>query len=104
MERVAFRMKLNGGKKDEYRQRHKEIWPELTELLHASGIRDYVIFLDEETDFLFASLKLKTNHSMANIAESPIMHKWWEYMADLMEVGSSKAPIVESLTEVFYME
>jgi L-rhamnose mutarotase len=104
MERVAFRMKLHCGKKDEYRRRHKEIWPELTELLHLSGIQDYVIFLDEETNYLFASLKLIPNHSMSKLAESPIMHKWWDYMADLMEVESSKAPVVELLTEVFYME
>jgi hypothetical protein len=36
----AFRMQLKPGNIDEYRRRHDAIWPELSELLSASGIYD----------------------------------------------------------------
>ena len=49
MKRFAFKMKLRPGFKEEYIRRHNSIWPELKTLLTESGVRDYTIFLDEET-------------------------------------------------------
>ena len=49
MERLAFKMYLNEGQKEEYRKRHNELWPELRQLLKGAGVSEYSIFLDEET-------------------------------------------------------
>lgn len=59
MIRLAFKMKLHPGKKDEYKKRHNQIWPELKQLLKASTIHDYSIFLDEETNILLFSAVLE---------------------------------------------
>ena len=45
MQRMAFTMLIKPGFEAEYRRRHDEIWPELSALLKAAGIRDYSIFL-----------------------------------------------------------
>ncbi len=37
--RVAFKMQLFANKKEEYKKRHDEIWPELVELLKQTGIK-----------------------------------------------------------------
>ena len=58
-ETVAFRMRLLPGHADEYRRRHDAIWPELAVLLREAGVVDYRIFLDEETQALFAVLTLR---------------------------------------------
>lgn len=58
MQKVAFKMKLKPGFEQEYQKRHDEIWPELAQLLKDNGISDYTIFLDEETNTLFAVQKL----------------------------------------------
>lgn len=50
MESVAFKMKLKPGFEKEYKKRHDEIWPELSEELIKAGVSDYSIFLDEETN------------------------------------------------------
>jgi len=50
MARVAFKMKLNEGFEEEYKKRHDELWPDLEALLKESGISDYSIFLDKETN------------------------------------------------------
>lgn len=52
--RFAFKMKLYPGFKEEYRKRHAEIWPELVTMLGNEGVGNYSIFLDEETNTLFA--------------------------------------------------
>jgi L-rhamnose mutarotase len=52
MDRVAFKMKLFPGFEQEYKKRHDAIWPELSALLKETGISEYSIFLDEETNSL----------------------------------------------------
>jgi L-rhamnose mutarotase len=104
MRRIAFKMKLKPGCREAYRQRHDAIWPELKELLTDSGISDYSIFLDEETDTLFAVQKQAGDSSSQELGKEPLMQKWWAYMADLMETNADLSPVAQPLTEVFHMD
>ena len=49
MVRKAFRMELRPGMAEEYQRRHDELWPEMREMIHAYGGRNYSIFLDPAT-------------------------------------------------------
>ena len=100
----AFRMQLKPGAIAEYKRRHDEIWPELAELLRASGIRDYSIFLDEETLALFAVLKLTDDNRRDALPDHPVMRKWWDYMAPLMEVHPDNRPREWPLTPLFHLD
>nr|WP_260927897.1 L-rhamnose mutarotase [Novosphingobium sp. 9] len=104
MQLHAFRMRLKPGNLDEYRRRHDEIWPELAELLHQAGIRNYSIFLDEETLALFAVLRLEENNSRETLPDHPVMQRWWEYMAPLMEVEPDNRPQERALPLMFHMD
>jgi len=99
----AFRMQLKPGVVDEYRRRHDEIWPELTEAISAAGIYDYSIFLDEETLALFAVLKLREDNDRDALPHQPVMQRWWDYMAPLMEVEPSNRPVEWPLVPLFYL-
>jgi len=103
MKRIGFKMKLYPGKAEEYKRRHDTIWPELEELLKASGISDYVIYLDKETNILFASQKIDEQSEKSDLAQHPVMRKWWSYMADIMETNEDDSPVVSPLHEVFYL-
>jgi len=100
----AFRMQLKPGTVEEYRRRHDEIWPELAELLSASGIYDYSIFLDEETLALFAVLKLRDENNRDALPDHPIMKRWWDYMAPLMEVEPGNRPREWPLVPLFHLD
>lgn len=93
MIRKAFKMKLKSGCKQEYKKWHDEIWPDLKDALREAGIYNYSIFLDEETNILFAVQKLNDNHNVEQLPEMDIMQRWWEYMADLREVEEDYSPI-----------
>jgi L-rhamnose mutarotase len=97
----AFRMQLKPGFEKEYKKRHDEIWPELSELLKNAGVREYYIFLDERTLALFAFQKLGAGETTAGLAGLPIMKKWWDFMADIMDVNEDNSPQAFSLPEVF---
>lgn len=98
----AFRMKLKPGTVEEYKRRHDELWPELGEALGEAGIYDYSIFLDEETLHLFAVLKLKDDNNIAELPTKPVMQKWWDYMAPLMEVQPGNRPLEWPLEQLFH--
>lgn len=100
----AFRMQLKPGNVDEYRRRHDSIWPELAELLGGAGIYDYSIFLDEETLALFAVLKLRDENNRDALPEHPIMKRWWDYMAPLMEVEPGNRPKEWPLVPLFHLD
>ncbi|QRR02971.1 L-rhamnose mutarotase [Dyadobacter sandarakinus] len=97
----AFRMQLKTGFEEEYKKRHDEIWPELSDLLVQAGIREYYIFLDPGTLALFAFQRLSTDHQTGDLATLPIMKRWWDYMADLMEVNPDNSPRSVACPEVF---
>ncbi|KVE99123.1 L-rhamnose mutarotase [Burkholderia vietnamiensis] len=103
METIAFRMVLNPGQSEEYRRRHREIWPELVETLHEAGIRDYWIFLDDATNHLFAVLKRERDHRMDQLVTDDVMRKWWGFMSDIMATGSDGAPAQKPLVPMFHL-
>ncbi|HEX3626154.1 MAG TPA: L-rhamnose mutarotase [Verrucomicrobiae bacterium] len=104
MQRNAFKMKLKPGVIAEYKKRHDEIWPDLQKELRAAGISDYTIFFDEETLTLFATQKLSDDNSAAGLPHMPIVKKWWDYMAPLMEVHADNSPVAKPLNEVFHLD
>ena len=103
MNRLAFKMKLQAGQKVAYIKRHNEIWMELVTLLKDAGVSEYSIFLDEETDTLFAFQKVSGEGGSQDLSQNSIVKKWWDFMGDIMEVNPDNSPISIPLEEVFYM-
>ena len=103
MERVAFKMKLFKGCEEEYKKRHDAIWPELETFLKETGVEDYSIFLDEETNTLFGVLKIENKIKLDELPNHPVMKKWWAYMKDIMESNPDSSPVSIPLKEVFYL-
>jgi L-rhamnose mutarotase len=94
-------MKLLPGNEEIYEKRHKEIWPELAQLLKKAGIAEYHIFLDKESGVLFAFQHIEEQATTINLAEESIMKKWWAYMGDIMETNPDQSPKVTPLEKVF---
>lgn len=103
MKRVAFKMKLHAGQEEEYQKRHDGLWPELKELLKDTGISEYSIFLDRETNALFGVLKIADDQLLDQLPHHPVMQRWWTYMKDMMESNPDHSPVSTSLQEVFYL-
>lgn len=101
---MAFKMKLHPGKEEEYQRRHDAIWPELKELLKQTGVVEYSIFLDGETNVLFGVLKIENREQMDALPSQQLMKKWWAYMKDIMESNDDDSPKSVLLKEVFYMK
>jgi len=103
-EKHAFKMQLNPGMAVEYKKRHDEIFPELVDLLHAAGVRDYSIHLDEETNILFGVLWRRKDHTMADLPTTAVMQRWWAHMADVMATNDRNEPIARDLQPMFWLK
>lgn len=102
MHRIAFKMTLKPGFVAEYKKRHEALWPELRELLSRQGVYDYSIFFDEETHTLFAVQK-NDGQGSQQLHTHAVVKRWWDYMADIMEVNPDNSPVSIPLQEVFHM-
>ena len=102
--RIAFKMKIKPGCAAEYKKRHDTLWPDLKKLLEQAGIYDYSIFLDEETNTLFAVQKTTNNGGSQDLAKNEIVQRWWRYMADTMDTNPDFSPVSVPLKEVFRLE
>ena len=97
-------MYLHPGQAEEYRRRHDELWPELADLLKTTGISNYSIFLDEETNTLFGVMDIENPAALEDLPKHPVMQRWWAYMADIMETNLDCSPLSLPLAAVFYLE
>lgn len=102
--RTAFKMKLKPGFAAQYKSRHEAIWPELKSLLKSSGVDNYSIFLDEETNTLFAYQENSGTNGSQDLGNNPVVRKWWDYMADIMETNADHSPVSKPLKEVFHID
>lgn len=102
--RFGFKMKMLPGFREEYKKRHCEIWPELVQLLKKEGIGNYSIFLDEETNSLFAYQEQSGDSSSQDLGNTEVVKKWWKFMSDIMETNPDNSPVSIPLEQVFYLE
>ena len=97
-------MTLKPGRQDEYEKRHNPIWPELQDLLKQHGVHNYSIFLDRESERLFAYVEIESEQSWNDIANTEVCRRWGSHMKDLMLTNSDDSPGSVSLDEVFHLD
>lgn len=100
----GFKMKLYPGMKDEYEKRHNNLWPEMKDMIHEYGGKNYSIFYDEETDILFGYIEISDPALWDKSADTAICRKWWDYMADIMETNPDNSPVSTDLETVFHLD
>ncbi|KAF5985769.1 DUF718 domain-containing protein [Fusarium coicis] len=79
--RFAQIIKLKPEHVAEYKQVHARVWPEVLAQNEQCNMRDYSIFYDDQSHYLFASFKyVGTDFAtdMKRMAENPRVREWWK--------------------------
>jgi L-rhamnose mutarotase len=58
----------------------------------------------KKTNILFAFQKTEGGAGSQDLGNTEIVQKWWDYMADIMEVNPDNSPVSIPLPEVFHMD
>jgi L-rhamnose mutarotase len=101
MERVCFQLQVRPDRLEEYRQRHREVWPEMLDALREAGWRNYSLFLGQdgmligyvETDDFEAAQR-----AMAN---TEVNDRWQREMAGFFGERADEGLV--RLGEVFHL-
>lgn len=104
MIRKAFIMKLYEGQEKEYERRHKQLWPEMKDLIHEYGGSNYSIYFDPDSLTLFAYIEIEDEERWSETAEQEVNRKWWDFMADIMETNEDNSPVCRDLVPVFHLD
>ena len=105
MERVCFLLRVRPERLEEYKKRHRVVWPEMLDALRATGWRNYSLFLD--ADGLLVGY-LETDDfegAVAAMEGTDVNARWQAEMADFFELPSGERPDtgLRRLEEVFHL-
>jgi L-rhamnose mutarotase len=56
MRRIAYLLRIREGKQTEYISEHRNVWPELIELIKTVGFRNYTIFQRDLNLFVYVEV------------------------------------------------
>ena len=106
MQRVCFLLKVRPEKLEEYKTRHRSVWPEMLAALREAGWRNYSLFLRDDglmVGYLETDDFASARHAMA-VRE--INERWQRDMAPFFESLDGRGPdeCMSPLEEVFHLE
>jgi L-rhamnose mutarotase len=106
MSRVCFILRVRPDRLDEYRARHRAVWPEMLEALRETGWRNYSLFLAED-GLLVGYLECHDfEASLAAMEARGVNARWQAEMAPFFELPGGGRPDtgLVRLEEVFHLD
>ncbi len=107
MKRVAFLLKVQPDRIEEYKARHQAVWPEMQEALRRTGWHNYSLFLRPD-GLLFGYFETPVSLRAAQdgMAKEEINAKWQASMAPYFEALGDLKPDegMLELEEVFHLD
>jgi len=79
MERYGMVINVKPEKIEEYKELHAAVWPEVLERITESNIRNYSIYLIDNTLFSYMEyIGHDFDADMKKMAADPVTQKWWD--------------------------
>jgi len=109
MERVCFQLQVRPERLDEYRERHRAVWPDMVQALHRTGWHNYSIFLRDDGLLIGYFETPDLQAALDGMAATEVNARWQDSMADFF-VGLAPDPEARAdnsflrLAEVFHLE
>jgi L-rhamnose mutarotase len=106
VERVCFLLRVRPDRLDEYRARHRDVWPGMLEALRDTGWRNYSLFLAGD-GLLVGYLECDDfEAALAGMETREVNARWQAEMAPFFELPGDARPDtgLVRLEEVFHLE
>ncbi|MGD0201812.1 MAG: L-rhamnose mutarotase [Bryobacteraceae bacterium] len=106
MERVCFLVQVKKDRLEEYKRRHREVWPEMLQALRETGWGNYSLFLRD--DGLMVGYLETPDYQAAldGMAGREVNARWQEEMKAFFEALAGRRPDESfiRLEEVFHLD
>ncbi|GAB2805659.1 L-rhamnose mutarotase [Lentzea nigeriaca] len=102
--RICFTLRVRPDRIDEYRARHREVWPEMRAALSEAGWRNYSLFLAED-GLLIGYLECDDfDAALAEMARTEVNARWQAEMAEFFVGDGNPDERMRPLDEVFHLD
>ena len=106
MKRVGFLLKVKPELIDEYKERHKQVWPEMLDALRRTGWHNYSLFLRDDGLLIGYVETPSLEAAQAAMAATEVNARWQaemgEFFADLGDARPDTGFV--QLEEIFHLE
>jgi L-rhamnose mutarotase len=105
MQRVCFVLQVKPDRLDEYKARHREVWPEMLAALRETGWDNYSLFLRRD-GLLVGYLETEDfERARVGMARRTVNDRWQKEMSAFFVQPEGKLPdrAMEPLEEVFHL-
>jgi L-rhamnose mutarotase len=106
LQRVCFLLHVRPDKLEEYKARHREVWPEMIDALRESGWNNYSLFLRED-GLLVGYLETPDfQEALAEMQRRDVNQRWQREMAPFFFLPDGTGPD-QSMTrfeEIFHID
>jgi len=104
MQRICFQLRVKPSCVEQYRDKHRQVWPEMREALSASGWHNYTLFLDE-SGLLTGYLECDNfTDVLQKMAALEVNDRWQAEVADLFEGTERIDRRMLPVEEVFHLD
>ena len=106
MERVCFLLRVKRERLEEYRRRHESVWPDMLDALHATGWRNYSLFLREDGLLVGYFETADLAAALAGMEAQEVNARWQAEMAPFFEGLDGRRPDEGflRLPEIFHLD
>src|SRR5262245_34521214 len=106
MERVCFLLRVRPDRLEEYRARHRAVWPEMLEALRRCGWRNYSLFLRDD-GLLVGYLETEDfGAALSGMDATEVNARWQAEMAEFFQLPTGERPDtgLQRLEEIFHLD
>jgi L-rhamnose mutarotase len=100
MERVCFELRVRADRLDEYRERHRAVWPEMLAALREAGWTNYSLFLRDDGMLIGYCEAEDFEAAQRAMEATEVNARWQAEMAPLFDRELS----FDRLEEVFHLD
>lgn len=98
MRRLAWLLRVQEGKEQEYRRAHAAVWPELIEAARKAGLRNQSCFVSGQIVIVYVEAE-DPEAAFETLLGTDVKKKWDQAMSSILE--PSESPTFE---EVFHFD
>ena len=105
MKRVGFQFKIRQDRLAEYKEIHKNVWPEMLDALRKAGWHRYTLFLRPDgLVFGYFETENSLTDAQEKMAVQDVNTRWQEYMAPFTDADIRPDESFLELEEYFHLE
>ena len=105
MNRVGFQFKVPPDRLAEYREHHKNVWPEMLDALRETGWHNYTLFMRED-GLIFGYFETEESLAIAQakMSAKEVNTRWQEFMLPFTDSHARLDETFVELQEYFHLD